>query len=278
MDEFVQTPRAITPSAAVGVMGVYAIYQRVTRRYYVGSSTDVGQRLFRHLADLKNGRHHSKKLQAAWKAGAGSLSYFLLERMSVATDLRDREQHWIETLDAYGNGFNSKSVADGPEPSLAFHIDQARKVEWPIIYAKVAPKPITPEPNDSDRKAFDADLLVILRRKLALMFGTGFLLWIGQTFPNLQFLWIALIFIGPVVLFQWPPSVKTRAAARARAQYNAADFKARAACDEQIILALGRRLGIPVTTVRKYYELTPFIIARRERLREKYRRLRSIRY
>jgi group I intron endonuclease len=45
------------------ICGVYVIQNRITKDLYVGSSVDVESRKKRHLRELLNGTHHSKKLQ-----------------------------------------------------------------------------------------------------------------------------------------------------------------------------------------------------------------------
>jgi len=99
---------------------VYAIVQITTGRLYVGSSTHIVRRLSDHAAALRAQRHHAAKLQEAWRAVAGNgFRFLLVERVSGSIEaIREREQYRIIELRAFPQGFNSKSTADGPEPSL----------------------------------------------------------------------------------------------------------------------------------------------------------------
>jgi group I intron endonuclease len=77
---------------------------------YVGSTTNFTNRKSRHLNDLNKGKHHSKKLQRSWsKYGADNFIFVILE--DNVENLIEREQYWIDFLDSYENGFNSRPDA-----------------------------------------------------------------------------------------------------------------------------------------------------------------------
>jgi len=52
-----------------GYSGVYGIRNRTEDIYYVGSSVNIGHRLYTHILKLKAGSHYNQRLQADWSAG-----------------------------------------------------------------------------------------------------------------------------------------------------------------------------------------------------------------
>ena len=64
-----------------------------------------------HRQLLRAGKHHSRKLQRAWtKHGEAAFSFDVLE-LCDEDQAEAREQHWIETLSAFGNGYNMRPEA-----------------------------------------------------------------------------------------------------------------------------------------------------------------------
>jgi group I intron endonuclease len=87
--------------------GIYKITHVVSGRVYVGSARDLIDRWRRHRSLLRRGVHHSIRLQRAWiKLGPEAFSFTILERI-LPDALVEREQFWIDSLDAFGvNGYN----------------------------------------------------------------------------------------------------------------------------------------------------------------------------
>jgi group I intron endonuclease len=80
--------------------GVYCIRNTVSGRVYVGSAVDLHRRWIVHRSKLGLGKHHSPALQRSWiKHGAGAFIFEVLEEVEPAL-LIEREQYWIDTLDA----------------------------------------------------------------------------------------------------------------------------------------------------------------------------------
>lgn len=103
--------------------GVYAIKNTFTLKVYVGSSVSVERRRRTHFRDLKNGAHHSVKLQRSWnKHGAEAFIFEVLEAAPKGS-LMLREQHWIDALCAAGNGYNVNPAANsvGALPKTEAH-------------------------------------------------------------------------------------------------------------------------------------------------------------
>jgi hypothetical protein len=84
---------------------------------YVGSTTGRADRRYQHLWHLRNGSHHSPRLQAAWeKYGADLFRYEILEDVTDIGTLRLRERHWMTRLAAPG--------ADLPRYNCSGEVDQ----------------------------------------------------------------------------------------------------------------------------------------------------------
>jgi group I intron endonuclease len=90
--------------------GVYIIAHPETGRCYVGSSIDVARRWKRHDYELRNNKHHSRKLQSVCSE---RLEYSLVE-IAEKENLTEAEQRWMERLDSVKNGFNVCPTAGTP--------------------------------------------------------------------------------------------------------------------------------------------------------------------
>lgn len=77
--------------------GVYLI--KISDKYYVGSSNNIGLRLRTHLSTLKNKTHHNQTMQNCWNK-YGDASFSILE---ITNDCVGRERHYIEVLEPYMN-------------------------------------------------------------------------------------------------------------------------------------------------------------------------------
>jgi len=86
---------------------VYGIKCSVNGKYYVGSSTNVKERMCRHKKDLRRGNHHSRKLQRAWdKYGENAFIFEKLEVNIPYEELVAKEQFWMDKLNSYHDGYN----------------------------------------------------------------------------------------------------------------------------------------------------------------------------
>lgn len=84
--------------------GIYAIRHLDSARVYVGSASNLSKRWSRHRRDLRSGLHRNAHLQSAWdKYGEYAFEFVVLE---LTDHLDVREQHWIDALDSFDNGFN----------------------------------------------------------------------------------------------------------------------------------------------------------------------------
>ena len=98
--------------------GIYLIFNSVTRKYYVGSSSTtsgVEGRWKRHKTLLNLGMHHSKKLQRAWNKYPHSVWQWILhEPFPYSTPIKfilEREQFWIDFYNSARDGYNASPTA-----------------------------------------------------------------------------------------------------------------------------------------------------------------------
>jgi group I intron endonuclease len=95
----------------VWTVGIYAIRNKITGKYYVGSAVECEKRWSVHLCHLRRGTHHSVKLQRAWnKYGSQAFRFRILEQCKK-DELARREQYWMDHYDAYRRGYNCMPFA-----------------------------------------------------------------------------------------------------------------------------------------------------------------------
>lgn len=94
-------------------VGVYGILNRITGKWYVGSSIELTKRMGRHLWELRTGRHHSDKLQRSFiKHGEGAFEFKIL-LACAEKDVHLFEQRAINVLQAAVQGYNVAAEPKG---------------------------------------------------------------------------------------------------------------------------------------------------------------------
>lgn len=94
--------------------GIYQIRNTVNNKIYVGSTVDFEFRKREHFYRLNKGIHYNKHLQKAWnKYGSECFEFEVLEVCQI-TFLQEKEQTWIDKLDAYNKGYNNNPYAYRP--------------------------------------------------------------------------------------------------------------------------------------------------------------------
>jgi len=89
-------------------MGVYAIRNLVTGKIYIGSAVNFRRRFNAHRLRLRNGDHHSIRLQSSWnKHGESAFAFEVLEIVEDRGLLLESEQRWLDAHVPHGaNGYN----------------------------------------------------------------------------------------------------------------------------------------------------------------------------
>lgn len=102
------------PTNSGKYLGVYQIRNTLNDKVYIGCSVDLRRRFHKHLRDLRQGTHHSQKLQRAWtKYGEGSFIFEVLQLVGIVPELLPAEQHWLDLLKPHApqTGYNICSEA-----------------------------------------------------------------------------------------------------------------------------------------------------------------------
>lgn len=85
------------------VVGIYKIENRLSGKFYIGSSSNLYRRYSDHLRELERNTHSNPKLQASWnKYGRDNFEFSIIEECSLF-ELQNREQYYIDTLAPYFN-------------------------------------------------------------------------------------------------------------------------------------------------------------------------------
>ena len=99
--------------------GIYAIYNTISRKYYLGSSCNFRLRKNGHIRDLKRNKHPNQYLQFAFnKYGINSFIWLLVSKCEKQS-LIIEEQHYLDYFKPYNPniGYNIHNIAGRP-PSL----------------------------------------------------------------------------------------------------------------------------------------------------------------
>jgi group I intron endonuclease len=108
--------------------GVYSIFCCTNRKFYVGSSVNVQQRVKSHYKHLTRNMHQNTHLQAAWiKYGISAFRFKMLEICTI-DNVRAREQVWLDAIKEFGIAvFNKHFDAGGGTRGYKFsEIQRAR--------------------------------------------------------------------------------------------------------------------------------------------------------
>jgi group I intron endonuclease len=96
--------------------GVYAIVNERNGKFYVGSTGaqhGVGGRLSQHRTDLRGNYHGNPYLQSAWNKHGELAFYYVLIEQCAFDVVVEREQHYIDLLEAVDVGYNIRRIAGG---------------------------------------------------------------------------------------------------------------------------------------------------------------------
>jgi len=116
--------------------GIYAI-TTPNGTQYIGSSNKIERRWHEHRSNLRHGKHHSIRLQAAWNKHGGALHFEVLQECCVS-DLNKLEQDWIDRLQPELNTSTFVSnVWANEETRAKFHAVHSSP-EWRAERARIA--------------------------------------------------------------------------------------------------------------------------------------------
>lgn len=96
--------------------GIYKITCKINGKIYIGSSVELGKRLYNHKRNLNKGVHHSRMLQNSWnKYGANAFEFDILLVCPKELTLEYEQVY----LDYYKPEFNTQTKAKNN--SLVYH-------------------------------------------------------------------------------------------------------------------------------------------------------------
>ena len=105
--------------------GIYQIKNTINGKVYIGSTFNYIKRIREHKWLLSKNIHHSVKLQRAWnKHGKEAFEFSIIEYVVNQEDLVIREQHWIDILNSFSIGYNTRPVAENNKGFL--HTEETR--------------------------------------------------------------------------------------------------------------------------------------------------------
>ena len=119
--------------------GIYLILNTTDAKVYVGSATTPRKRINSHRSMLRQGSHHSPRLQRAFaRDGEAAFSFKVIE-FCPTEHLLVREQYWMNYFAAFAAGYNAAPVAGTragvPQPASvsakmkAFHTGKPKSAE-----------------------------------------------------------------------------------------------------------------------------------------------------
>lgn len=120
--------------------GVYAIYNCINDKAYVGSSSNLAGRFRSHLSELRKGVHYNEPLQRSWNKHGEENFIFLTLDLCPVIDLTDREQWFMDTWNVLDRAFgynilpNARTVAgykhsEATRANMRGRIPSAERIE-----------------------------------------------------------------------------------------------------------------------------------------------------
>ena len=165
--------------------GIYEIRHCASQKVYVGQSANCEKRWREHCSMLRCGRHVTPQLQRAWdKYGCEAFDFSIVEPVADPALLAAAEQRWIDALNAFGHGYNSRPAAVSQlgfrhSAETKSRISEAQKGHVASTAQKLAVslankgKPKSPEHRAKIRAAALERMLDPARREAARIAMTG---------------------------------------------------------------------------------------------------------
>jgi len=101
-------------------IGIYKILNKVTGKFYIGSSNNIEYRFRQHKANLRHGYHNNSYLQAAWdKYGETNFEFIVEQKLDTIDRLLEVEDEWIEKTSCCNReiGYNLQLKSTGTRHS-----------------------------------------------------------------------------------------------------------------------------------------------------------------
>jgi group I intron endonuclease len=108
--------------------GVYAIRNRVTGAFYIGSSVDLVNRLGRHRRELRKGTHSNPRLQAAWNKYGEEAFFTEVLCSSTRETVQEDEQRYLDESASITLRYNISLSADNPNRGRRLSEEHRRRI------------------------------------------------------------------------------------------------------------------------------------------------------
>lgn len=122
-------PNCLLPHNLLGglkMQGIYKIWNRISRKYYVGSSSNVEKRWREHRGALRKGKHLNNYLQNAWnKHGKKAFEFKFVEEVGNEQNLHSVEQEYLDAGFELGLLYNIARLAAGGSVAGWRHTEEA---------------------------------------------------------------------------------------------------------------------------------------------------------
>lgn len=122
--------------------GIYSIENSVTGKVYIGSAANLYERKASHMHRLRNGKHHSSKLQNSWDKHGETAFVFKTLIYCAKQDLLFYEQRFLDGFDAVATGYNICPTAGN---QLGIKHSEKSRANMAAAAAKRRGIPLTPE-------------------------------------------------------------------------------------------------------------------------------------
>jgi len=94
---------------------IYKIINTINNKFYVGSTTNQYERFRVHRARLRNNKHHSHHLQAAWnKYGEQAFVFHVVEVVQEDRSLQEAEDVWLKDWVGKEECYNKSRYSGAP--------------------------------------------------------------------------------------------------------------------------------------------------------------------
>lgn len=110
------------------MIAVYAIYNKIKGKYYIGSTTNYEKRIECHLKSLCNGTHSNKMMQKDYN-NLDDFQGFLLKELNTETELESWENYFIGRYNSIENGYNTILARRPRKPLVIVKEEPKEKVE-----------------------------------------------------------------------------------------------------------------------------------------------------
>jgi group I intron endonuclease len=108
----------------IRICAIYMIKNLITKKVYIGQSTNIVYRFYYHYGKLKKGVHPNTHLQASWnKYGEDNFEFSVIDECKK-DQLNEREIFWIEVFNSFFHGYNQTLGG------IQYNISKKKRLEW----------------------------------------------------------------------------------------------------------------------------------------------------